>query len=163
MQNAGVHFVYMDIDDKIMEELQSINQPLGVLSTVSEGCKSQSAAMYYVYDNAFNLYFISRKGSRKCKNIEKNPHVSFVIATENPPRTIQIEGRASHVTDPKEEADHFTRLVKMASEHIAIPPVSQMDGSEMVFMKVTTDWIRFGTFECMREEGQDKFMETNLL
>ena len=136
----------METNKKIVDELNSINQPLGTLSTIS-GDRSQSASVYYVHDDKCNLYFITRSASRKYKNLETNKNVSFVITSENPPHTIQIEGTAERVTDAHEESEYFTKLVSLASSRASIPPVAQMPTSETVFMKITPNWIRFGNFD----------------
>lgn len=150
----------MNIEEKLLQELESMNQPLGVVSTVNEHASPESASLYYVHDSSFNLFFITRKGSRKYQNIEKNPNVSFVITSENSPLTIQLEGTAGLVTEAKEESEYFPKLVALASAHTAIPPVSQINGSEMVFVKITPRWIRSGNFEVMR--GGDKLTEVSL-
>src|SRR6185369_17444650 len=100
----------------------------------------------------------TRSGSRKYKNILKNPHVAFVITSEHPPKTIQLEGIASEVTDATEQTNYFTQLVAKASESTIMPPVSQLVDGEMVFMKIATNWARFGSFEVLKEG--DKFIET---
>ena len=152
---------YMNTEDKIAEVLSSLHQPLGVISTVNEECHPELASLYYVHDDALNIYFITREGSRKYKNITKNPHVAFVITTEHPARTIQLEGVAAKDTDPREENEYFAKLVALASEHLIMPPVSQIEDGEMLFMKMTTRWARLGDFEIMKEG--DKFIETNLI
>lgn len=152
----------MEIEDAIFEELSSINRPFGTISTVSEENKPESATVYFVYDQTLDIYFLTRKKSRKYKNIMHNPHVAFVVTCEHPPKTIQLEGVASVVTDPKEQMDHFNELVKRSSERNPVPPVAQLvDSGEMVFMKISTAWARFGKFEAMREGG--KFIEANLV
>lgn len=150
----------MNIEDKISEELASINQPLGVISTVSPDNKPESASMYYICDSALNVYFVTRSESRKYKNLLQNQHASFVITSEHPPKTIQLEGTVKEVTDAAEQLNYFEKLVRKATEGTAIPPVSQVPNGEMKFMKITTTWARFGNFEVMKEG--DKFIETNL-
>lgn len=150
----------MNIEKQILAELHSFNQPLGVISTVNDKGNPESASIYYVYDDALNFYFITRKESRKYRNIEKNKNVAFVITIEHPLNTIQLEGKASTVTEAHEESEHFTKLVALASNYLAMPPVSQIPAGEIVFMKIATSWVRFGNFEVMKEEN--KFIEVNL-
>ena len=153
----------MDIDTAIMDELVALNQPLGVIGTLAEGSRPESATVYYAYDTALNLYFITKKSSRKYKNIERNPFVSFVITKENPARTIQIEGTAAPVGTPYDEQDIYEELQRLSRDHIKTPPLEELPSSDLVFMKITTDWVRFGEFTCMREKESDKFIETHLI
>ena len=150
----------METRVKILEILTGLNQPIGVISTVNTSNKPESASIYYVNDDNLNIYFITRAESRKFKNIGTNPNVSFVITGENEPYTIQLEGKASIVTDPKQENEFFTKLVSLASKYMVMPPVSQMNNGEIIFMRISTEWVRFGNFEVLKEG--DKFIETTL-
>lgn len=150
----------MHIEDVIYKELSSANQPLGVVSTINEDGSPASASVYYLYDKALSFYCITREGSRKYKNLKRDHRVSFVVTSEKPPKTIQCEGVAHEVTKPYEENEYFTDLVSLASKHTLLPPVSQIGGSKMVFLKITPSWIRVGNFEVMREG--DTFREIKL-
>ena len=152
----------MNTEQKISHELKSISQPLGVIGTVNEDAqpKPQSATVYYVCNDALDIFFVTRSESRKYKNIKKNPNVSFVITNEHPPKTIQFEGTASEVVDPDEQIKYYNMLTARATESNPMPPVAQIVTGELVFLKITVMWARFGDFEIMKEG--DKFIETNL-
>lgn len=151
----------MTPEDKIFNDLATINQNLGVLSTLGEYDQPQAASMYFVFDSALNLYFITRESSRKYKNIKRHPRVAFVVSSIDPPQTVQLEGEAHEVTDAQEESEHFAKLVSLAAEKTIMPPVSQMEDGKIVFMKITTDWARSGNFETLKEG--DKFIEAELI
>ncbi|OGI85714.1 hypothetical protein A3A05_03110 [Candidatus Nomurabacteria bacterium RIFCSPLOWO2_01_FULL_41_12] len=145
------------MDNKLLEEiiffLKGDKQKLCTVSTVTEDRKPESAFVYYTFDENLNIYFITRAGSRKYKNGMKNPNISFVVFTENPPKTLQLEGTLSIVTDPKAQTWLFPELVTLATERNLVPPISQMDTSEVMFMKITPNWVRFGNFELGRNDG----------
>jgi general stress protein 26 len=144
----------------IFNEIETLNQPLGVLATISKDGVPHATSVFYIADEQLNLYFLAREGSKKYENILANPHVAFVVTEENPPKTIQFEGTAQMVTDAHEENAYFSKLIKRATEHSAIPPVAQMEGSKMLFIKITPTWVRAGNFAVMRKG--DMFEETNL-
>lgn len=152
----------MNIEQKIAEELQSTTQTLGVISTVNEEAKAkpQSATVYYVCNDALDVFFVTRSSSRKYKNIQANSSVSFVITDEHPPKTIQLEGTATEVTDPDEQIKYYDMLMARVTENNPMPPVTQIAAGELVFLKMTTTWARFGDFEVTKEGN--KFIETNL-
>lgn len=143
----------MNLENKIYEEILNMNISYGVLSTISVENMPQSACVYYIIDKFLNIYFITRSNSRKFTNIKTNPNVSFVVTQELPPRTIQIEGKATIVTDPNEEMAYFDKLIKVATENSEIPPVSQLADGEMVFVKMETNWARLGNFQILKESG----------
>jgi general stress protein 26 len=150
----------MNIEEKISEEIVSMNQPLGVMSTVSADGKPEAASMYYISDNALNIYFITRSASRKFQNLKNNPQAAFVITSEHPPKTIQLEGTVSEMMNPEEQVTYYEKLMAKATESMKMLPVEQIPAGELVFMKMSTTWARFGSFEVMKEG--DKFVEVKL-
>lgn len=142
----------MTTQEQILNFLKQEKQKLGVISTVSDVGTPQSAFIYYAFDEDLNIYFITRTKSRKYTNIEKNPHVAFVVGTENPPQTLQIEGTASLLERPEDFAFLFSDLVKMAVERHFVPPITQMTNSgDVFFMKIAPTWVRLGNFEIRRK------------
>ncbi len=138
--------------EKIKNGLAAIGQKVGVVSTVSSEGMPESAVVYFSSDENLNMYFTTRSDSRKYKNITANPHVAFVIYSENPPETIQIEGIASAITDPYEQTVLFSSLVDLATKDDSVPPVDQISESEIMFIKISTTWARLGDFEIERKE-----------
>ncbi len=138
--------------EQIQNFLKNEKQKLGVLSTVGPTGTPQSAFIYYAFDEDLNIYFITRTQSRKFLNIEKNPHVAFVVGTETPPQTLQIEGTASILERPEDFSFLFSDLVKIAVERHFVPPITQMTNSgDVFFMKITPNWVRLGNFEIRRK------------
>ena len=62
-----------------------------------------SACVYYLFDDNFNLYFVSNPKTKHCVNISKNSKVSIVIVNseqdpEGKKKGFQARGSASKVT-----------------------------------------------------------------
>ena len=146
--------------DKIVFFFGTQKSRLGVVSTVNEENKPESAFVYYAFDENLNIYFATREVSRKYKNILQNKNVSFVIATENPPQTLQLEGIASVHNDAGEQKHLFQELVGLASTKHFSAPISQQPTGGLQFIKISPSWIRFGNFE-VRKHG-DTFEEVEL-
>ncbi len=138
--------------DNIVSAAKLLGKNLGVVSTVSADGKPESAFVYFIIDDTLNVYFATRAASRKYKNLMVNPHAAFVIASEHPPQTIQIEWAAAVVTDSEEQRTLFPELISILSEGGYVRPLNHMMDSELMFMKITTSWARFGDFEVVREE-----------
>jgi len=141
----------MNKKDTVFEILQSLTNTLGVISTVNASGGPEAASVYYLCDDKGTIFFITRKNSRKYKNIEHNPKVAFVITNEHPSKTIQYEGIASEVSDTEETIEFFNALITKATGSDPMPPVIQMEGGEMAFMKITPTWIRYGDFQLMKQ------------
>ena len=83
------------------------------LATIDADSHPQSAPLFYVSDDAFNLYWLSSSGSRHSVNLTANSQVAATIYptawhwTEI--RGLQIEGVASSITDENMRRDILER------------------------------------------------------
>lgn len=143
----------------IVSAAKLLGKKLGVVSTVTSDGKPESAFVYFNMDHEMNVYFATRADSRKYKNLMQNPHASFVIASEEPPQTIQLEGTAAVVADPDEQRTLFPVLISIMREGGFAAPVTMMMESELMFMKMTVTWARVGDFEIIRESGAFREVE----
>lgn len=143
----------------LFQSLQSLGLHIGVLSTVSEEGRAESAAVYFSFDEDLNFYFLTRMGSRKYKNILNNPIVSFVAYSEHPPQTFQLEGKVSIVSDPTEQRKAFTDVyINIAKKESKNPPVSQTMDSALAVMKISPLWARLSDYDPLKK-GEEKFQE----
>ena len=149
-----------EFKEKIISFLGFQKSRLGVISTVNEESKPESAFVYYAFDENLNIYFVTKDSSRKFKNIVKNKNVAFAMATENPPQTLQMEGVAAVHSDLENQKHLFQELVGLASAKHFSPPISQQTRGGLQFIKITPTWMRFGNFE-VRKHG-DTFQEVRL-
>ncbi|MCX8126213.1 MAG: pyridoxamine 5'-phosphate oxidase family protein [Dehalococcoidia bacterium] len=96
---------YKDLRSEISSYLAEHNSM--VLATVG-GDKPWAAAVFYVHDRSFNLYFLSEDSTRHSSHILTNGRVAATV-NEDPDdwkkiRGIQLEGTASKVTSAVEKA-----------------------------------------------------------
>ena len=75
------------------------------LATVSPEGKPMAHTMAYVSNNEI-VYLATNKNTRKVQNIMQNPQVAFTVDEDEPDwfdmQALQVEGRASIVTDENE-------------------------------------------------------------
>lgn len=114
-----------------------------VIATISPDNKPQAATITYILDDDFSFYFMTKKNSRKFKNILHNPDVGIVVGTDPKiPATAQMEGEAHVIKDPH----HF--MVNYLSKAITIAdpewwPLLKPRGVDYAFFKVTITWLRW--------------------
>ena len=74
---------------------------VGVVSTVNTKGYPESAIVYYVIDDSFNIYFTTYSNSRKYRNIKERGVAAFLVANVSAPQTVQVEGDIveMHATD----------------------------------------------------------------
>lgn len=149
-----------ELKNKVIAFLGLQTSKLGVISTVNVDNRPESALVYYTFDQNLNIYFATKDSSRKYKNILKNANVAFVIATEHPPQTLQLEGIASVHNDTEEQKHLFQELVGLASNKHFSAPIAQQSNGGLQFVKISPTWVRFGNFE-VRKQG-DTFQEVKL-
>jgi general stress protein 26 len=75
------------------------------LATVSPQGNPMAHTMAYVSEEAV-VYLATNKNTRKVQNIMHNPHVAYTVDEDEPDwfdmQALQVEGRASIITDEKE-------------------------------------------------------------
>lgn len=98
-----------EIKDKIFSFLR--NQNLTVISTIDiEGKKPESAAVAFAEKDNLELIFGTSNTTRKYKNLQKNPHASFVIDWDSKVGTVQYKGIARELSD-KEVGEHSDIMI----------------------------------------------------
>lgn len=149
--------------EKILEALELMGSRLGVVSTVGEDGSPESAVVYFYSDKELNIYFMTQTDNRKYKDIMRNPNVAFTVFSEEPPRTLQIKGRAEPIADQKEREECLNHLKSLATKVNPLPPISQIkelhNKSDVAVVKITPSWTRLGDFDIYREHNM--FANTN--
>jgi len=134
----------------------------GVLASVSREGSPHASAVYYVGDDSFNIYFLTKLNSRKYAAIQTHPGVAFTIGRLDIPQTLQIEGVAAELRHEEEKAAHVPDLMRtlMANNPVYIP-IAKMD-SEVVIMWLQPKWVRWGDFSAPGLGDEQVFTEIPL-
>jgi general stress protein 26 len=119
----------------------------GVLATVSASGKPRARLVYYTSDDSFQVYFITLANTRKAADIAANPHAAFVVAETEAPRTLQVEGVITDLTETAEVDPMLSDFVRMLMSHTRFGvPLARFDASELRFYRLSPDWVRWGNF-----------------
>lgn len=112
-----------EIKDKIYEYL-SDHYYLN-LATISPEGRPMAHTMAYVSKDAV-VYMVTNKNTRKVQNIMHNPYVAYTVDEDDPDwfemKALQIEGKASIVTDEKELGEAGEVLVAKFPITADMPP-----------------------------------------
>lgn len=124
-----------------------VNQDVGVLATISRAGEPHARTVYYTCDDAFNVYFITLKNTRKAVDLTSNPKAAFVVSEVGTPKTIQIEGNVDDLTYTATNDPLLTDFVHrlMTDKPFGIP-LSHFDSSELKFYRLSPTWVRWGDF-----------------
>jgi len=116
-----------ETEEMIVSFLQ--NHPQGVLTTIEEYGSLQSSVVTTHMLEGYHLAFMTKFETRKFKNIENNPIISFMTFDQFSRTELEIEGVAQAVRNKKEEKeilDTIKRNKEGGSWHIS-PYVSEDD------------------------------------
>ncbi|MES2437388.1 MAG: pyridoxamine 5'-phosphate oxidase family protein [Patescibacteria group bacterium] len=125
----------VEIKSKISDFISK--QKLTVIATVDQANnKPESACIAFAERENLELIFGTSNLSRKYQNLQKNPHVSFVIGWDPTIGTVQYEGIAQEV--PLEQKDAYAQIM------IAKNPRSEkfMKREDQRYFLVKPTWIR---------------------
>ncbi len=113
------------------------------LATVDEAGNPQAAPLFYISDDALNLYWLSSPTSRHSLNLAANKHVAATIYptvwgwTEI--RGLQIEGEAGIVRDDAHREAILTRY----RHKFDLPPYLNAIIEQSTLYSLCPTWIRW--------------------
>lgn len=123
---------------------------LGVLATVSESGAPESAVVGIAVSEQFEIIFDTLESTRKCRNLRRDSHISFVIGWDEE-ITAQCEGLAD---EPKGAELERVKKVYFA----AYPDGPQRESwPGITYFRVRLTWARYSDFNAPVE-----IMEFNL-
>lgn len=146
----------MNPDPKTQESLSFLgSHAVGVLATLSPAGEPHARTVYYVSNSALEVFFLTLSGTRKVEDINDNHRAAFVVSDEVVPKTLQIEGIISELTDTAEIDTVVKKLMDIFTskgEHFA--PLAHLDSGRVLFYKLSPEWVRWGDFT--KSEGTDE-------
>jgi len=137
---------------------------LATLATVAETKVPNAAAIYYIVDKEFNIYFMTRIESRKFLNLEINPTVSMVITDETTMETVQLSGVAERIENPTEESANLTRLwtADHRNPNWPGPAVKLFEAGhsvQLAVVKVVPNEMTYALFKRLDEGHNESFLK----
>ena len=134
------------------------SRPQGVLATISKNGRLQGSVVNIFDLGDYQFAFITKKNSRKYKNLQSNPTVSFVASDALSRSEVEIEGIASLVHDKRKTNDILRAIEESAvlgRRHVS-PYVTPDDDYALFIIypkkiHLTTYWEREDAIEIYHE------------
>lgn len=135
---------------------------MGVLSTVSAEGEPWGAAIYFVVDDNFTFYFVTRVGTRKYQNLESRPVASLTIADGETQTTVQAYGNIEKVPVQEYMDTIFDKLagIKPADDSDWHPPLTKVHEGNYMPLKLTPSKLQFADFKQHKPDMTADFIET---
>jgi len=150
----------MSQHQKVHEFLK--HHPMGVLSTVSEDGKPWGAAIYYVADEDFNFYFVTRVETSKYYNLDKNPVAAITIADSETQTTVQASGKILKLPVDKYMDIVFNKLahVRHQDDLNWTPPIDKLrDGGDYMPLYIVPDRLQFADYKHPKSDVHADYIE----
>jgi general stress protein 26 len=135
------------------------NNNVGVLATVSNMGMPHAATIYVTFDQDLNIYFVTRKETRKSHNLHSNAQAALAIYNAASQTTLQAEGTVIEVYEPTKIQWVFNDIWRIATQTSAgnLPPQSQLIGSgEYVAYKLSAPSLRLAVFKQQDSAKSDQ-------
>jgi len=145
--------------DKIKQYIDA--NPIATLSTINLDGSPYGAAVYVCTDDTRRvIYFLTKTGTKKYKNLSSRDQVSLTIVNPDQNSTLQLNGRAVATHDSNTidmVVKKITRTHASASEWL--PPVSKLHAGSYVIVAVEVWHARLAQFDGMEMGDEHIFTQ----
>jgi len=123
---------------------------IAVLATADkQTAQPHAATIYYMTDSQMNIYFLTKDGTMKSKNIEGNPYASIAIYEAETQTTAQISGPINKVEDSAMMEKAMSLASKYSKETSGTDetPISKLYAGNYVLYRLWPQFIRLGEYK----------------
>lgn len=147
-----------EIQKDFMEFLRS--QEIAVVATVGANGEPMAATVYFLVDDQFHFFFLTKTFARKHENLAKNKTIALVIGTENHPVTAQVQGTAEKLSDPL-FGEWLQKFIQSFSKNEFVAPLFQLapEKNDIVIYQVTPTWIRWLDLRREKDKVDNTFVQ----
>ncbi len=137
------------------------HHPMGVLSTISSDGAPWGSAIYYVADEDFNIFFVTRAETFKFNNIDGRPVAALTIADADSQTTVQIAGSVSKVPVHDYMAVLFDKLaaIKPKTDYDWLPPISKIHAGNFMALRLTPSKLQYADFKQTKHDAHADYIE----
>lgn len=122
--------------------------PVGVLCTVDPDDNPHGVVVYFSIDEDFRITFVTKHGTKKQDNLDKNNHVMLVSYDPVNQTSIQVLGKAEviHSAAHAQEAFRHTLKAALDTSDSGEPPISTVYTGEYMAYEIKPVHIRMAVF-----------------
>lgn len=147
--------------ERIFQTLSS--EPVAVLATTKDSGAPHAAAVYFSVDEDFNLYFVTKKGTQKYKELQRDPRVCMVVYELTSQTSVQVSGVAEEENDVTAANKAFDNMLRAAenTSGSGIPPITKLHAGYYVAYKVKPSFISMVVFARPDPGGYEMYERLN--
>lgn len=134
---------------------------MAVLSTVTPDGKPWGSAIYYVSDQDFNFYFVTRVETQKYKNIDNSPLAAITIADSDSQTTVQATGAISRlpVKDYMEVVFEKLANIKPKGNPQWAAPLTKIHKGDYMPLVLTPTKLHYADFSHIKSDILADYIE----
>jgi general stress protein 26 len=134
---------------------------MGILSTVATDGKPWGSAIYFVVDEKFTFYFVTRADTYKYQNLESNPYVALTIADDASQTTVQLAGTISPLPHEDYLDVVFRRMTKIrpAGEPDWMPPIDKLRAGNYMPLVLTPAKLQYADYKHVKADSHADYIE----
>jgi uncharacterized pyridoxamine 5'-phosphate oxidase family protein len=135
--------------------------PMGVLSTVSLTGEPWGSAIYFVTDEDFNFYFVTRAGTYKYKNLERKGVASLTIADPATQTTVQVFGKVTPLPVQEYMDVFFEKFAALRpkNDYAWQPPVDKVHAGSFMPLKLTPTRLQYADYGHTKTDFHNEYIE----
>lgn len=154
------------MSDTLVHQYQKVHaflkhNPMAVLSTVTPDGIPWGSAIYYVSDEDFNFYFVTRVETQKYKNIDNSPVAAITVADNDSQTTVQVTGTISQLPVKDYMEVIFEKLASIRPKNNLqwTPPLTKIHEGNYMPLKLTPTKLQYADFSHMKSDIYADYIE----
>lgn len=149
------------ITDESAEVIKFLSKHhIGVLATADKNGMPHAATVYFAVDKDLNIYFITKTGTTKHRNLSSNPVASLAVYEADSQSTVQIRGTVE-IVDADTFQSVFAKILHVTAEtsESVVPPFSRLEGYGYEGYRLKPSSMRLAVYTRPEHNTFDKLFD----
>lgn len=129
---------------------------VAVLATADAGGKPHAATVYITVDKQLDLYFVTKRDTQKCRNLQANPWAAIAVYDTSTQTTVQADGTVVEVADVHQQEWIFKDIWRLAAQTSpgGIPPTTRLIAGGYIVFRLSAPSLRMATFSSKNNNSE---------
>lgn len=121
---------------------------LATFSSVDKNGNVYGAVVYYMVDENFFIYILTKSSTTKGRNVFANSQVALTIHETGTQETLQLQGTAEVETDTQTKQTVFDYVVKQRvyRDKKLLPPITKIDAGSYMVIKISPTNLKYNDY-----------------
>ena len=134
---------------------------MGILSTVTEEGKPWGSAIFFVVDEDFNIFFVTRMETFKYQNMDKNSYAALTVADHETLTTVQLSGKITRVPAENYMDVIFNKLAAIEPKGKSdwTPPLMKVHKGDYIPLQLTPSTLQYADYSTRSSDIDHEYIE----